>query len=308
MRTYDATELEFLLSINEIKDLLVLSRYRHGMAIVLDWLIIISMICAWVLYPYWWLYPFIIMVIGGRMHGLAVLMHDASHYRFLKSKKWNDAITNYLSMYPLFISIEDYRWSHLAHHNKLNTLEDPDWKAKIGRDAFAFPMKKKDFLMRIGSYLFIYQGVLDLVWIFKRFGSKNKKAERITYIILMFAAITFFGVWKEYILLWVVPYLTFFSMFLYIRSVAEHFGGLDYNNLLGSSRTIKVSFWESFFLSPHNVNYHLDHHLYPAVPFYHLDELNRRLELNSGYKNESHITYGYITGLLAEISSGAVNQ
>ncbi len=30
-------------------------------------------------------------------------------------------------------------------------------------------------------------------------------------------------------------------------------------------------------LFPHHVNYHLEHHLYPAVPHYHLPRLHRLL-------------------------------
>ncbi len=32
-----------------------------------------------------------------------------------------------------------------------------------------------------------------------------------------------------------------------------------------------------FFLFPHHVNYHLEHHLYPAVPHYKLPRLHRLL-------------------------------
>jgi len=31
-------------------------------------------------------------------------------------------------------------------------------------------------------------------------------------------------------------------------------------------------------LFPHHVNYHLEHHLYPAVPHYHLPQLHRLLD------------------------------
>ena len=54
-------------------------------------------------------------------------MHDATHYRFLKNRKWNDLISNITTMYPLFSSIEKYRENHLRHHQHLNTEDDPDW-------------------------------------------------------------------------------------------------------------------------------------------------------------------------------------
>jgi fatty acid desaturase len=94
------------------------------------------------------------------MHALAILMHDATHYRFLKNRKWNDLVTNYTTMYAIFTSIEKYRKNHLDHHQNLNTEEDPDWVAKLGRTAFEFPKTKVQFLLTISSYLVLYQGIL----------------------------------------------------------------------------------------------------------------------------------------------------
>ncbi|MFT5265535.1 MAG: fatty acid desaturase, partial [Polaribacter sp.] len=39
-------------------------------------------------------YGLAVIIIGARMHALAILMHDATHYRFLKNRKRNDLITN----------------------------------------------------------------------------------------------------------------------------------------------------------------------------------------------------------------------
>ena len=90
-------------------------------------------------------------------------------------------------------------------------------------------------------------------------------------------------------------------MFQYIRSVAEHFGELAYDHNLTSSRTVKANWLERFFLSPHNVGYHLEHHLYPGVPFYHLPKLHKLLMGKKEYSQKAHITKGYVTGLMDEL-------
>ena len=92
-------------------------------------------------------------------------------------------------------------------------------------------------------------------------------------------------------------------MFQYIRSVAEHFGGLSYDNLLSSTRTVRTPFIEKFFIAPHNVGYHLEHHLYPGVPYYNLPKLHQLLMERGNYKEEAHITNGYTQGLLRELST-----
>ncbi|GAG84267.1 unnamed protein product, partial [marine sediment metagenome] len=46
----------------------------------------------------------------------------------------------------------------------------------------------------------------------------------------------------------------------------------------------------SFAFAPHNVNYHLEHHLHPTVPFYRLPELNHRLV---GEHSQEHVYFSY---------------
>lgn len=313
MRTYDASELKFDLNPDKLKPLFKINSLRHAMAMAFDYLVIATTIALCIRFPSPWLYVLSVIIIGARMHALAILMHDATHYRFLKSRKWNDLITNYSIMYPIFTSIENYRRNHLAHHQKLNTEEDPDWVAKLGNRAFTFPKSKREFLLTLSSYLLLYQGAMDAFWFVKRFKalgrsqplSTETKIWRALFYVLFFGAITLLGIWKYYLLFWIVPYLSTFFMFQYIRSVAEHFGGLTYDNLLTSTRTVKPTLLERFILAPHHVGYHLEHHLYPAVPFYNLPNLHRLLMEEAKYISKAHITPGYTVGLLRELSNGA---
>ena len=292
-----------------LKPLFVTKPFLHVLAMMFDWIIIFLTIIICIQYPNPILYFLSVLIIGARMHGLAILNHDATHFRFLKNRKWNDLLTNYFIMYPIFTSIEKYRANHLRHHQNLNTEDDPDWIAKLTKREFEFPKTKKEFLRTVGSYLLLYQGALDAYWFLKRFntvsdkkkmGWQEKFAIRSFYI-LLFAGLTIFGLWKYYLLFWVVPYFSTFFMFQYIRSVAEHFGELAYDDILTSSRTVLPNLLETFFISPHNVGYHLEHHLYPGVPFYHLPQLHKLLMEQDAYKNKAHITVGYTSGLMNEL-------
>lgn len=310
MKTFDAKELSFSLSPTALKPLFKIKSWRHATSMLLDWLLIFSAIWVYFQFPTPWMYFISVLVIGARMHGLAILMHDATHYRFLKNRTLNDLFSNLFIMYPLFSSIEIYRKNHLAHHQQLNTEEDPDWVAKIGKRAFTFPKSKVAFFLMLGSYLILYQGIMDSVWFIKRFGGNKKtegsqtkgKTAKWAFYLLLFGAITWLGIWKYYLLFWVVPYLSTFFMFQYIRSVAEHFGGLTYDNLLTSTRTVKPSLLERFFISPHNVGYHLEHHLFPGVPFYNLPKLHRLLMQQDAFMEKAHLTQGYASGLVRELS------
>lgn len=299
---------EHKLKAEDLKPLFKTNAYRHALGILFDWIVIAVAIYICLQYFNLATYLLAALIIGARMHALAILMHDATHYRFLKKRKWNDLITNIVTMYPLFTSIEVYRQNHLRHHQHLNTDHDPDWVAKIGVKEFTFPKSKGEFLWTLFTYMILYRGTKDAIWFLQRFQSPSIKKKdkatdwyKIIYYLMLFSILTIMGWWQYFLLFWFIPYLSTFFMFQYIRSVAEHFGELAYDHDLTSSRTVKANWLERFFLSPHNVGYHLEHHLYPGVPFYHLPQLHKLLMDQKEYSQKAHITRGYVTGLMDEL-------
>lgn len=311
MNNFDARDLNFQISTQRLKPLFKTNSLAHGSAIIFNWVIILGTMIAASHYFNPLTYFMAILIIGARMHALAVLMHDATHFRFLKNRKLSDLITNVTTMYPLFLTIENYRKNHLAHHKNLNTDHDPDWVAKFGRKEFTFPQTKLEFFKTILSYFLLIQGIRDAIWFVKRFdlmGQKKKVSQKkdspipkLLFYGILILSLSFFGGWKYFLLFWVVPYFSTFLMFQYIRSVAEHFGELKYDHLLNASRTVKTNALERFFIAPHNVGYHIEHHLYPGVPYYHLPKLHDLLMETPAYREKAHVTEGYLKGLLREI-------
>ncbi len=311
MNNFDTKDLALQLSSDSLKPLFKTNPFTHGSAIAFNWLIILATIIVCTVYFNVATYFLAILVIGARMHALAILMHDATHYRFLKDRKWNDLITNVTTMYPMFLTIDNYRNNHLSHHKHLNTDHDPDWVSKFGKKEFTFPQTKLAFLTTILSYFLLIQGIKDAFWFVKRFnivgGKKDKLKKKVSPIpqLLFFGTLifllSFFGGWKYFLLFWVIPYFSTFLMFQYIRSVAEHFGEMKYDHLLNNSRTVKTNLLERFFIAPHNVGYHIEHHLYPGVPYYHLPKLHELLMETPVFKEKAHITEGYMRGLLKEL-------
>lgn len=311
MKNFDARDLNLHLAPERLKPLFKTNPLRHGFSIFYNWVIIGSTIAFAIQFPNPLLYFVAILIIGARMHALAILMHDATHFRFLKNRKWNDFITNVTTMYPLFLTIENYRDNHLKHHQNLNTDEDPDWVSKMGRSEFTFPQTKWDFIRQVLSYFLLVQGVKDAIWFISRFNmlggkKKNKKATspvwKIGFYLSLVVILTVSGGWLYFLLYWIVPYFSTFLMFQYIRSVSEHFGEMEYDHLLTATRTVKTNILERFFIAPHNVGYHIEHHLYPGVPYYHLPQLHNLLMETDVYAQRAHLTKGYLSGLLNELS------
>jgi fatty acid desaturase len=82
-----------------------------------------------------------------------------------------------------------------------------------------------------------------------------------------------------YLLLWVLPALTVLQAILRLRAVCEHGAVDDVSSVLTAARTHQVGsgaveLLARLMLFPHHVNYHVEHHLYPAVPHYRLAPLH----------------------------------
>src|SRR5262245_25263975 len=75
----------------------------------------------------WWPWAIVpaLIVIVSRQHSLAILAHDATHYR-LFSRRWANEIVGRLCGYPIGVSMCTYRLVHRLHHNPLSTKQDPD--------------------------------------------------------------------------------------------------------------------------------------------------------------------------------------
>ena len=93
--------------------------------------------------------------------------------------------------------------------------------------------------------------------------------------------------------LYLIYYFDKFPLFQRIRSISEHFG-LPREHELNGSRNIVAGPIESFIFSPHNVNYHLAHHLFPSVPQHALPALHGALMENDVYRNYAHNNDSFI--------------
>ena len=287
-----------------ISELSVLNPYRSTFALILDWSAIFAIIAITELYFSWPLYIIAVMLLGGRYHALAVMVHEAAHYRLFNHKALNNWVGEIFTAWPLLANMHGYRHTHLAHHQHVNTDQDPDWIRKIDDPYFKFPKSKADFLKDLVKALLGLQFIQLLMMIFKAAGTDGvpaifKRARIIFYLIVLsiLYVTESFTAWALY---WLIPIATSFSFFMYVRSAAEHFGrDMNYDDILGETRHVSIGWFEGLFF-PHNVNYHLDHHLYPSIPYYNLPKLHALMMREDDYKNRAHLTDGYRKGFFYE--------
>jgi len=81
----------------------------------------------------------------------------------------------------------------------------------------------------------------------------------------------------------VLAWATTFSLFVRIRSIAEH--GVTEHSMdpLKNTRTTHASQLARLTVAPHHVNFHLEHHLLPTVPHDRLPAMHRRLVERGGW-------------------------
>lgn len=285
-----------------------ISTFRSILQIALEWSFIF--LALWLTQRYWHplLYICAVIWIGTRMHALATLFHDAAHYRIVRNKKWNDIVGDVFLGWPILVTVAGYRKTHFAHHRLVNTENDPDWAIKQGDPDYEFPKSKREIVFTWSQYFLGVSSVKFFKGIFKRFSGNAKvsqlvKIARLSFYIIIIGSSIYFKFWPALLAYWIVPYLTSFLFCLYVRSVAEHFGGMEYDHVLTQSRTVYPNWWERLLIAQNNINYHLDHHLYPSVPFYNLPKLHKLLMNDPVYQKKAHLTKGYVKGLLNECST-----
>jgi fatty acid desaturase len=301
-----AMEFPSILTGLEIKRLSALQPSRFFAALGVDVLILLLAILISERIGGWLVYGTAVIVIGSRLHALAILMHEATHYRATPTRWLNEMVGEYLAM-PVLIKMQEYRKTHFAHHSHVNTSDDPDWIRKLGDMDFAFPKSA----LEIGGMLLPFATGVKFFILLRKLKQQSSNyaqssttqsrlvvARSIAIVVIVSLSIVL-KFWTLLIFYWIIPLLTSTMVFFQIRSVAEHFA-IASDHAFNRTRTVISPFWEAWLLAPHNVNYHLEHHLYPSVPFYRLPELHNRAMASEEYCEKAHITRGYLTGLFRE--------
>lgn len=293
-----------------VRRLSVLKPWLSVGHIALEYVFILGAIVLSSSYSHPLTYIIAVMWIGARQHAIAIMIHDAAHYRIVKKRKANDIIAETFLAFPLFVTMRGYRQSHLAHHRHMNTEYDPDWVSKETPD-WEFPKTRGELFFMLAK---ITMGV-NFFWMVRLIikGGRPDAAEnknisshgfilgRITYYIVLISALTYFGWWLDYLLYWIVPMMTWLQLILRLRSIAEHFGIEHDDREYTGARTTYPNLFDRVFIASKNVWYHLDHHLYPSVPFFNLPQLHQELNKLPAFKEQAHVTHGY-WGVLKECS------
>lgn len=258
-----------------------------GIAVVIHcWAVIGLAMAVGVMWPM--TIPFVVMVVGNRQLGLNILMHDAAHALLHENRKVNDFIAYWFCAPELFI----YRPYHLQHHRFVQQSEDPDLVLSK-----PFPITRQSFWRKVfrdlSGQTFFKQRSSSFVAGIKRATTDEPAAasklqlvlqelykQRMFYICngLGLLAFSLAGLWWAWVLMWLLPMMTWLPLVSRLRNIAEHAliieNGID---PLRHARTTYANWAERALIAPYWVNYHCEHHMFTQIPCWNLPKAHKLL-------------------------------
>jgi fatty acid desaturase len=274
-----------------LKAILTPDEYRHittssdlrGAAIVLSqWTLVTAIFAGVALWPNPLTVILAIWLLGGRQLGFGVLTHECGHRTLFRSQRLNDLVGTWLVAPPTFNNMQAYMRGHLQHHRLAGTPDDPDLPNYCDYPIPRTRLRRKilrDLSGRTGwrSVRGIGRGLASLPKL--PADARASLLRGLTMNLLMLAVMTACGAPWLY-LLWAVAFVFVNPLVSRIRQVAEHGAVPDLFDAdpRSNTRTLEAGWLGRLVFCPHQVNYHLEHHLLASVPIYRLKTLHRLLK------------------------------
>jgi fatty acid desaturase len=231
----------------------------------------ITSLSAWILQP--GLPRLSLQIIGVSISGISLnvffmLVHEGMHSVLFRNKYANYFGATLFAI-PLFFSYTAFRVLHLRHHRFLGERLDPDEYKFYARSPFALWVLHY-LRITIAPYLYI----ILIPILAMRYATMKERSLIVTeYFLLACFYIFIFHQISLLVLLmiWIIP-ACFTAYLIGLWGLTQH-ALTDAGDPLLASRSVLAHPIVAFCFI--NQNYHLEHHLFPEVPSYHLKDLHR---------------------------------
>ena len=246
--------------------------------------------------------------ISALQNALIQLAHEGIHGLLHPDRRWNDTFSALFVALPLGIPFGRMRSHHLAHHRHLGEpAADPD--RFYYKDFSPRPRELLLELFKSLSGFYVLRRSLE----FLRGGRSvtvNTGGSLLVYglhFVLAGALLITSSFWAltVYALLWVLPILTCCRVLQQWRLMVEHgtmlhaeraapSAGATENiadpveRVLRLTRSTVGRNLSRYVVGSFGLNYHVEHHLYPVVPYYRLAELRSRLLMRPVFQKTYH--------------------
>jgi fatty acid desaturase len=241
-------------------------------------------------------------VIGIAIHAMATLMHEAIHGTLFRRREY-DRWVGFLLGAPALFAFTAYKVAHVAHHHHTRTARDPDDFLNVSRNRF---------VCSIVFYAWLFAGMLAYLFhvplgAFRLANRRQRWAIATEYALMVAMASTAclicyrLGRPNAVLHAWIYP-LSVAIVFGNVRSWAEH-ALTQPGHPLTHTRTVTSNRIVSFLMC--NLNYHLEHHLFPGVPWYNLPRVHTLLA--DDYRRAGAYVHRSYLGFLWEAALAGVH-
>ncbi|MEU0031509.1 fatty acid desaturase [Streptomyces sp. NPDC006335] len=221
------------------------------------------------------------VLLGRQFRALECMAHEASHHNWTRvNRRLNDLLATVLACVPTGARLGVYRASHLRHHRRFGTREDPDlanyrqfgWEELDRASILSFAL---DSLSRTRAYR-------------RRWKETSGGLGRLPAIPFLWAVVLAIGpaglVWGSWPAafaaagVWLLGYGVLLPVVRFLGECNEH--------VYTGSQTVfdatisNLGLMSRIFIHPHGDGYHTVHHLWPGVPHHQIRNLHRRLVVN----------------------------
>jgi fatty acid desaturase len=216
------------------------------------------------------------VLIGMFIQAIAILMHEALHGNLFRSARLN-RWTTFAFGVPAFFSGTAYKVAHLNHHRQTRTKQDQDEISNVCKTPAQYRVIFYA-LFFTATYVYLFTVLPRTAIQIGTYRERCAIALEYAAIVVICSSVIIWGVGtgRANCLLWywILPMQV--AMFLSnIRGLSEHLC-TSMDHVLEKTRTIRSNGLVSFLML--NLNYHLEHHLFPGVPWYNLRKVHQELQ------------------------------
>ena len=241
----------------------------------------VAVVAAVIAIDHWLATALAVPVMGVVMLRMFILHHEAAHRLLFSDRVVNDVIgVHILGWLPFGTGTHHYRRGHVNHHRDEFGPKEPDFLLYSFYPVPRASMRRKLLrdLLGVSGYRIVKPRLTGLV------------QPRFLVLSLRFfagQALVFGAFWAVghpwlYLVLWVLPYFTYYQVANRLRAIAEHGGMTRTPDRRNTTHHVRQSLPARLFLVPYNVGYHLAHHVDSGVPARNLPRLQQALE-EDGY-------------------------
>jgi len=197
------------------------------------------------------------------LYGTYTIVHEGVHDNIVSKRspfRWVNMTAAFLAAMPLWILVFPHRASHVVHHTKCNTDDDPDIYA---RGSFGVVTFWRIPLSILGQFNPIEQYRQCIQF---RLTRRQRVWTVIHYLLYLAvaASIVASGHGFELLVLWFIPFFVGYAVMLVFFTWIPHHP----HTITGRYRDTRCSLWKGGNLLTQGQNYHLIHHMMPWVPWY----------------------------------------